>query len=865
MRFTHRSLLSAPLALVIALALWTPHASAQANPPPVTECPEGLVYDEPDDICLLPENIPDDQTAAPPDDTQPPPPTETPPGDGQSMAGDDQLPSATEDQPAESEPDGAMEAPTGARQAADPDPRIRNLTLLTFACPVNWNPATRPIEDSREMCTEPIVPAMSYTILFEGTEMVTAGLGTDVDLAADLGLNGVPLPAGMWTIRENLQEGLDDPFAFCAIHAADGTPRLTVAETVPGGELDILLAGNEEVNCEWYSVATVPEVSGDPNALPIGGLTVQGYFCPFRTEHSGGLEHLVSVCTEGGLNGVEFTASRSGVVESTQPGPASAAPVDFQAGLDTRLLSGTWTLSATPAPGYDETFIFCTITTEAGAVRNVDPETALGSIELELQPGESGHCRWFNVEAEPRPGPSLGIEILLNTCPEEFDHASGDLSACTLPLSAPVTVEFVRDGQVVERGTAPAGATELRFTGNGGRPEAGTWTIRPILPDGWVEPYFTCNAVDSDGNVNLRVNASPRADGGPGGTVTFGPHHLLQCNLWIYTVDVASSVIVVTRYCPDDVDATNPAAGDRMAACRGVQARSIVYTIDDAAPVETESGRTGMAVVPAQPGQWRISVDLSPENRAIALVTCDHMQAALGVVQTIEPTINADGISITIDLDDGDALRCDVFDRQASAEMPPVGEESPEPGGALPEDDETAVASEQAGAAEQLDPGDTTEPTGATLSEGTFGGGSEPGDAPVESPDASSVDASAAGDVSMLYIQHWDCPEPVADTVLEDLAQRCTASLEPRDWQLNGEPPDVFLGYAVWEGLPLGTATVSNPTAAGLDDAASAVYCTTAISAEGTLVATEVQVTNGAIEVVFDQPVDVYCAWFLGP
>lgn len=99
--------------------------------------------------------------------------------------------------------DGDMVDPMVDAPAVAPDAgeTIRNLTLLTFACPINWNPATRDIETTREMCTEPIVPAMNYTIVYDGQEMITTMLGTDVDQAQDLGLNGVPLPAGMWTIR----------------------------------------------------------------------------------------------------------------------------------------------------------------------------------------------------------------------------------------------------------------------------------------------------------------------------------------------------------------------------------------------------------------------------------------------------------------------------------------------------------------------------------------------------------------------------------------------------------------------------------------------------------------------------------------
>lgn len=140
---------------------------------------------------------------------------------------------------------------------------------------------------------------------------------------------------------------MDDPFGFCAIYAADGASRLTVAETIPGGSLDILLAAGEEVNCEWYSVATVPEMTGDPNALPIGAFRLDGRSCPYGTDRSSTLERLTATCTEKGLAGIEYTAALDGAVVSTQVGATDTPGVDFQTGLDTRLLSGTWTLAAT--------------------------------------------------------------------------------------------------------------------------------------------------------------------------------------------------------------------------------------------------------------------------------------------------------------------------------------------------------------------------------------------------------------------------------------------------------------------------------------------------------------------------------------
>lgn len=875
MRRAHRSFLPGLVVLLILFGLGAPQAATQEDPPEET-CPEGLVYDAAGDICLLPEDVPAEDE-----------------GDQSSDNGD---------QPAEGEPVddenqlGEDEVPPAEAQQIDGDPasQIKNLTLLTFACPINWDPATREIDASREMCTEPIVPAMNYTIVYDGQEMVTTGLGTDVDLAQDLGLNGVPLPSGMWTIRENLQEGLKDPFAFCAIYAADGASRLTVAEIVPGGSLDILLAAGEEVNCEWYSVATVPETTGDPNALPIGGLKLDGFSCPYGTDSSSVLASLAATCTEKGLAAVQYTASLGGAVVSTQVGATDTPGVDFQTGLDTRLLSGTWTIAANLPPEYEASSMYCSVTTEAGTTTALEPETLFDSVELALQPGDTGSCQWFNVETEPRSGPSLGITLLLHTCPEGFDSDGGDYQTCTLPLQESIAFDFIREGQVVETGTAAPPATELKFSANDGKPEAGEWTIRPSISPDRIEPGWACWGVDNTGAKVLGIDYFSPTDGGSGISAKFGPNLMLQCDVWIYAGDLSAYVAVTASTCPDGFDAANPAAGDRNATCTMARRIGFTYTVDDVPAGEGETGSNGLAITPRQPGQWRITA-APGEGSGVTFVTCDQTRAALNQVQTIEPTINTDNVSITLDLDEGDSLRCDFFlgpfvassnADTAAMETGTDDEAGEDPGMAS---DEAAPAEDASTDAGQT--GGGIDPMGTTPGDDTFGGGSDApegenatGEEPAgpgtdgtaaetaddsTAPDTTGGDGTAGepdgGGTSSFSIQHYACDIPVADATSDELVETCTASLEPSAWELNGEPLDVGDGYAVWDGLEPGTVSVSNVAAGGKDDTASAVYCSIAPSDGVPLVGIEVPVKDAAIELVFDQPAIVYCAWFVGP
>ncbi len=724
--------LSALIVVALLLSILPPAAGAQGE-----ECPEGLVYEPVGDICVLPENLPAPDEE-PPIEEEPveEEPVEDVPVEEQTAEEepDDEAPLEGGDEgvptdEGDGEPvDPAADAPT---LAGDATQTIKNLTLLTFACPINWDPATRPIESSREMCTEPIVEGMSYSILFEGEERVAATLGVPIDLAETFGPSG----PGMYTIRENLQEGLEDPFAFCAIYAADGSSRLTVQETVRGGSLDILLAAGEEVNCEWYSVATVPEV---------------------------------------------------------------AAP------------------------------------------------------------------------------PALGLDLRLFSCPAPAEF-NGGLDECTLPHPGPIAFEFSYGGRVLETGTVSP--PEFSYDLDKDDPSSGEWTIRPILPVGWIDPHFTCTINDiSTGPFVGEATFFPPADGSLGVTVRLNPDQRSQCQVWLFAGDVRESVVVVTRDCPDDFDAATLSPGVRTATCPGSQFRPVSVTVDEAVPVLGESTRNGVAVFPTQPGLWRIAADPSfgVAGRAVTFVTCDHTLAALGQVQTIEPTINADRRSVSIELDEGDALRCDFFSGPAPAAAeapPPAPAEEPEAETTAPEE----AAVEPEAEAETTEPEAATTDVAETAPEtGAFGGGAPEGDAgtgggqTVQVVDTAAQDAAASAAVegtASLAIQHWDCPVAIApEATADSLLETCVASVQPSAWQLNGTALDVADGYAVWDGLPLEPAVVGNAAATGKEDAASAVHCSLALTdVDEPLIGVEAAVQGGAIELVFDQPSVVYCNWFLGP
>ncbi len=423
-------------------------------------CPEGLVYLPTEDRCVLLENVPPgvefiDQHAGTSGVGEA---TDTEDAsDGADTTGtDEDMDPGVADDTTDDEPGIADDGTTddGPGIAEDPTATIRNLTVLTFACPVNWNPATRPIESSREMCTEPILPGMTYTILFEGQEVLVAEFGVEIDMVnGRKDINGVspPLPAGMWTIRENLQEGLEDPFAFCAIYAADGSTRLTVMETVRGGALDIQLAAGEEVNCEWYSVASVPEVAAPPSL----GLEVMAFGCPAPAEFSGGLDD----CTLPLPGPVTFEAIYGGqVVHTATLDSAEVAHV-----VDPAALSGEWTIRPIVQEGWIDPHLTCTSVTDigenAGQISYFPPADGSLGVTVRLNPDQRARCHIWLFAGDTRES----VMVVTRDCLEDYDAAtlSPGVREATCPRlqfqsvsvavdgAAPVQVESTRNGVAV--------------------------------------------------------------------------------------------------------------------------------------------------------------------------------------------------------------------------------------------------------------------------------------------------------------------------------------------------------------------------------------------------------------------------------
>jgi hypothetical protein len=549
---------------------------------------------------------------------------------------------------------------------------IKNLTLVTYPCPVNWNPATREIADSHQVCTVPPVPAMSYTILYEGEMMVEVAVQTDADLDKDLRANGIPLKAGMWTIQEKQQEGLADPFAFCAIYAADGNMRMLVQEFAPGGKMDFLLAEGEELNCEWFSVAEVPEVTGDPNALPLGGLRVAVFSCPAGFNPA--VEPYIvahDTCVYDRAPVFTYEAYRNNELVSTKTDNGNLDTVDFQEGLDTRLLSGSYRIHGSIPSGYLEPYVTCAIAPE-GTTNYADVPVApvSGTVELEVAPGADAVCQWFNLEAAPRPEQSRGINVVVYTCPSDFSTELASKAeaqaACTLPMPAPVTFEFIQNGVVLATGTSLSQTDYISVSQSGALPNAGVWTFRILQPPGSGLSKGFCEGSDTTGAVTSATTMTAFDDDAD---ITIAPNELVNCS-WFTVPGARTDIIRVTAHnCPAGFNPADPTAGDKFATCPVAADVEFDIQVEGASILKATTGANGIVGTNVVPGANRI-VQTPQPGFGKPFVLCDLTAAGTAQVQTIEAPIGTDQRSVTFELDAGDRLTCDWFAVPGELELP---------------------------------------------------------------------------------------------------------------------------------------------------------------------------------------------------
>jgi hypothetical protein len=864
---------------VLPLPMSLPAAAQDDN------CPEGLVYYPEGEICLLPENVPTDDTAEEPSDD-----TDDAVDDDLTDEGDD----ASDEDLSEDQSDGADEDPsdalddatdeedvaddvvddTGDMEDMEEEPvddmpgTIVNLTLTSYACPALWDPAAKGVDESLAGCTATPGAELSYTILYAGTEQVTVPAPATVDLAGA----GISLVAGTWTIQEN--GGESDPYAACTITAADGSEGETIQQAVPGGSLDVELGDGEALDCDWFSTRELATLVGEGSGA-IPSLTVTSGFCPFGIgsyygHYMWGIEEHKAVCLEDpGAVAYSLLFGETNVSSQTT---TDALPVDMVQASSELVTSGTYRLIANVPNPYVSSLGACIVTEVAGSTRYVEQDfftrdTLTPEIVLELNPGETVACWWFFMDPAVKSGPLLGIDITARVCPYNVPQYS-PTEACSISVPEAVFIDYLLNDQGVGSGSFVLTPSTMNVTENGGVPNAGTWTFQVRgMPADWLAPYWYCSGtmiVPGQPDAKARsIDLGTSQVSDLSYAVTVSANQRVHCDV-TFAKPVADDYIrLVPVECTQGVDGSTLTPLERASKCTYGAEPTFQILIDDQ-PV-TQQGIEGDAEVmaPLTPGSVKITTT-PPTGMSLQAVDCEITNS--DQIQTIEPTIGQDGVSVSLEVKAGDDATCTWFfgtTPAATLAGPATGTEPTPTPTSTPE---TAALNDPSGTGETTETTETAEAPTSPQAPATGGNTGTTGSGTTQAPTSPqapvtgtsggttgsgttqpSTGATDSDQASSLEIRHWDCPAPITnESAYEDLLYACTPSVDDSSWVIEGLQPG-----------PL-QITVG-------DDATSLVSCGSDGEGNNDVFPAFLPVENGAVTIGILPATTVYCDWFVHP
>jgi len=655
------------LFLVSILAPAAPVAAMQGD------CPEGLVYDDVNDACVLPENLPPDQEGIgePPDGAEQIEDGQDDAADDQPVEGQDDAADAGDDQVEDGQDDAANlvgdedgeDGGTGEDGAAGGS--VANIVIAAYPCPVGWDPAVNSLADSIQVCTTATLPGMTYTLFFAGKEITSIGVPGQIDAARDL--SGLKRSPGTWTIQEKPLSGLADPYASCSVTASDGSVILTIEQVVPGGTLDFTLAEGDTLNCTWFAIPDAPAGIGDAGVAPIAGLRVALYSCPAGWNPAAKTyTESLAVCTYAQAPEFVFSALRDGVEVSS----AAGAPIkggkdviDFVEAAGTPLYSGKYTIAGTVPPGYAAPYVTCAVQAAGASDYTGVPVTVVnGSVDLAVGAGEDAVCQWFNLETTPRPETTRGINVVIHTCPPDWEPMGktedANKASCTEPMPAPVTVRFIQGGVEQDADVSTSKDDYASAYYDDHLPDSGRWIIKLDMPVGAGSSLGYCRAYDTAGK-NTKVTLMNGYDNSA--PITIDPNDLVNCDWYTQPNKFADILQIQVRNCPAGFDAANAPLSTALGTCQATSAAEFTVMLNGSNFTVLQSDINGVAGVRVVAGAYVIRGTVAA-GFGKPYVTCTYTAATSPQPQTITPLIGDDQRSIGFDLAAGDRMICNWFE-----------------------------------------------------------------------------------------------------------------------------------------------------------------------------------------------------------
>ncbi len=327
-----------------------------------------------------------------------------------------------------------------------------SITVLKVACPAGYD-ATSGKADPTVDCTKPL-----DDVGF-GLTPADPDVGRQKGRTGDDGRGIVTfegLPAGSYTIQENLPEG----FAEAVVWACTDDPRQQQRFDGPlatGTRLEVELAAGQELWCLWLNVPGKLPAEPAPTEPAGGGadLTIYKWECPASAAGAQDLSTFIDTC-QIEMPGVVFDVTSSSGTSTAVSQPNGTVFEDLPAGaIEVR--------EEIP-DGYGAPVVFC-----APVHASLVPEVPVtdGTVNLTIEDGVDLACYWHNIPAsgasEPLPTESVFV----------IDPTVAGTSVIHLETPAPTTAAVATIVPAERPGTGAVGDLIAIVTDAEGQPVGG--------------------------------------------------------------------------------------------------------------------------------------------------------------------------------------------------------------------------------------------------------------------------------------------------------------------------------------------------------------------------------------------------------
>nr|MBA3275952.1 hypothetical protein [Chloroflexia bacterium] len=478
-------------------------------------------------------------------------------------------------------PDGSISTQVGANQhyvchwfnfpSSDYD-----IVIYTYVCPAGYAPAAFDYGPLLADCTGETRDGVVFHV---GDQTQATGEAIPGGVAFD------GYEPGDLIIREEVPAGYT-PYVFCG-QSSGGvafdqmTPVPMLLTLAEDGSITVNLSENSRLICYWYNVLTetavpganldvVDEVDEEEEPGSNRGLTIQHFACDpgLDPRLNQGRYTLLQLCTGAAKPAFAYHIYVDQTLIETvglQTAANTWGEVFLPAPQQEPIPAGLVTITVEPPAGYAGAKVNCLQSRTDDSSEEIEPNLINDtSIMVNVGPGESLVCEWFNAPVEP------GIDISAWLCPAGYDATDVTLVPYAVLLQ---DCAQPHDGVEFSLGI-PMGAYSFGFTGEDGPGHLrfedynpGIMVITETIPEGYGTPRAFCTYGPFDPSSGL-VHIGDSGDGSisPDGPVPENSH--LVCHFFNFPQDELTGAIDMFRFeCPSGFTPDLSAVNDAISMC----------------------------------------------------------------------------------------------------------------------------------------------------------------------------------------------------------------------------------------------------------------------------------------------------------